>query len=260
MTDFLLRALIGGLGLAVVIGPFGCLIIWQKMVYFGATLSHAALLGIALGLLFQVDLQLAVILVSSLVSVLLLMMSSMKQINTDTALGILAHTMLALGLVVVLMMPATRVDLFVYLFGDILTIGWYDIAWIYAGGAITLLLLSRIWQPLLLLIMQPELAQVDGINQTKTRFLFLLLLSIIVAISIQLVGVLLIVSLLIIPSAAARRFARSPEMMVMIASLIGAISVFLGLMLSLFADTPSGPSIVIASASLFLLSIVLTSR
>lgn len=254
MDDFLIRALIGGVGVALLCGPLGCLVVWQRMAYFGAALSHAALLGIALGLLLQLNLQLAILLVSLAVSALLALMSRRAFLSSDTVLGILAHGALALGLVLLAKLPGTRVDLVVYLFGDLLAISRADLAWIYLGGALAMLVLARIWRPILALIISRDLARVDGVNEARARALFFILLSVVVAVSMQVVGILLIVSLLIIPAATARHFANSPEAMAALASLFGVLAVGGGLALSLIADTPAGPSIVAVGAGVFALA------
>ena len=189
MDDFLVRALLGGIGVAIICGPLGCLVVWQRMAYFGATLSHAALLGIALGLFFKLNLQLAILLVSLAVSFLLVMMSKHRFLSSDTVLGILAHGSLALGLVLLTVLPGLRLDLLAYLFGDILAISRLDILWIYLGGLGVLLALAKIWQPLLSLIIQRDLALVDGINENRMRVIFFLLLSGVVAVSMQVVGI-----------------------------------------------------------------------
>ncbi|MGI9311008.1 MAG: metal ABC transporter permease [bacterium] len=251
MDDFLVRALLGGIGVALLCGPLGCFVVWQRMAYFGAALSHAALLGIALGLFLKLNLQLAILLVSLAVSALLALMSRHRFLSSDTVLGILAHGSLALGLVLLAFLPGVRLDLIGYLFGDILAINRRDLLWIYLGGATVALALTQIWRPLLALIVQRELALVDGVNEQRTRAIFFLLLSMVVAVSMQVVGILLIVSLLIIPAATARCFAKSPEIMALLATLFAIAAVFGGLGLSLAADTPAGPSIVAAGAVVF---------
>ncbi len=256
MDEFLIRALVGGIGVAIICAPLGCLIVWQRMSYFGAALSHAALLGVALGLYFHINLYLSVLLICILISALMMLMQRYKDLSSDTALGILAHTSLALGILILSVIPALRVDLMGYLFGDILSISWIDIIWIYAGGSLVLGILFCIWSSLLSLIIQPDLALVDGINENRIRLAFLILLSFVVAISMQIVGILLIVSLLIIPAAAARRFASSPEQMAYVAMLIGILSVASGLGISLFLDTPAGPSIVIGASIIFMLTLL----
>ena len=251
MDDFLARALLGGIGVAVICGPLGCLVVWQRMTYFGATLSHAALLGIALGLFLKLNLQLGILLVSLAVSLLLVLMSRHRFLSSDTVLGILAHGSLALGLVLLTVLPGVRLDLLGYLFGDILAISRPDILWIYLGGLGVLVTLAKIWRPLLSLIIQRELALVDGINEHRMRAVFFLLLSLVVAVAMQVVGILLIVSLLIIPAATARYFANSPEIMALLATAFGIAAVTGGLGMSLFLDTPAGPSIVVVGAGVF---------
>lgn len=255
MDEFVLRALLGGAGIAIVSGPLGCLVVWQRMSYFGAALSHAALLGIALGFLFQIDLKLAILGVTLMTSLLLMGLQQIRQYSSDTILGVLAHLTLALGMIVLSLLPGVRVDLMAYLFGDILSISWRDIFWIAAGGVVVLAALALIWRSILSLTMHRELALVDGVNELRTRLIYLLLLSFIIAISMQLVGVLLIVSLLIIPAATARKFSSSPEMMALMAIFFGLFSVVTGLWGSLYFDTPAGPSIVLAASILFIMSL-----
>ena len=260
MDEFIVRALIGGIGVAIVSGPLGCLVVWQRMSYFGAALSHAALLGVALGFFLQINVTLAILVVSTAVSALLLIMGRFKQLSSDTTLGILAHGTLALGMITLSLMPTFRIDLMGYLFGDILTISWIDIFWIYLGGAIILAVLAIIWRPLLSLVIQRDLALVDGINEGRIKTALLLLLSIIVAVSMQVVGMLLIVSLLIIPAAAARRRSQSPEQMAFFAVIIGIVAICAGLWMSFNLDTPAGPSVVFVSSVLFLVSLFLPKR
>lgn len=253
LDDFVVRALLGGIGVAILCAPLGCLVVWQRMAYFGAALSHAALLGVVLGLFFHLNLQLAILLVSLAVSMLLALTRKRGLLSPDTVLGILAHGSLALGLVLLSILPGVRLDLLAYLFGDILAINRLDILWIYLGGLGAYLALAKIWRPLLSLIIQRDLALVDGVNERRTRAVFLLLLSLVVAVSMQVVGILLIVSLLIIPAASARYFARSPEVMAALATLFGMLAVSGGLGMSLLLDTPTGPSMVVVGAALFAL-------
>ncbi len=256
MDEFLVRSVIGGLGVAVICGPLGCLMVWQRMVYFGAALSHGALLGVVLGLFFAVNLYFSILAVCVALSFLLLYMERFKDLTTDTSLGILAHATLALGIVVLSMIPAVRMDLMAYLFGDILSVSWRDVFWIYGGGIIIIGLLGIIWRPLLSLIIQPDLAVIDGVREKRTRLIFLVILSFVIAVSMQVVGVLLIVSMLIIPAACARRFSRSPEQMAFLASVFGCLSVVFGLGAALLLNSSAGPSIVVAATILFVLSIL----
>ncbi|CAJ2376868.1 MAG: metal ABC transporter permease [Gammaproteobacteria bacterium] len=258
--EFLIRAVLGGLGVALVCGPLGCLVVWQRMAFFGAALSHAALLGVALGLFLRVNLQLAILLVSLAVSALLMLMSRRRDIGVDTLLGILAHAALAFGLLLLTLLPGVRIDLAAYLFGDILAISRADLVWIFAGGCGALLALAAIWRPMLSLIAQRDLARIAGTDERRARALFLLLLSVTVAVSMQVVGILLIVSMLLIPAATARHFARSPESMALLAALFAALAVLGGIALSLWMDTPAGASIVAVGAAGFAAAAVCAGR
>lgn len=251
MDDFLLRALGAGVGVALVAGPLGCFVVWRRMSYFGGAMSHAALLGVALGLLLDVNPMVGIVVVCIGVAFGLVALERDPRFARDTILGILAHGTLAFGLLAVAFLPTVRMDLMGYLFGDILAVTLGDLWWIYGGGAVCLLLLARIWRPLLQMTVHEELAAVDGVNVEAARIVFMLIIAFVIAAAMKVVGVLLIVSLLIIPAAAARRFAATPEQMALYAAIIGCISVVAGLALSMTADTPAGPSIVGAATVVF---------
>ncbi len=254
MDDLIFRALIAGLSVAVIAAPLGVFIVWRRMAYFGDTVAHSALLGVALGFLLGINLNLAVISIAILVALLLLSLQNRQQLATDTLLGILAHSALSLGLVVMSFQEGVRVDLMGYLFGDILAVGSTDLLWICGGGLVVMLLLSAIWRPLLALTVHQELAQVEGIPVTRTKLIFMLLIALVIAMSMKIIGILLITSLMIIPAATARRFSKTPLQMALLAALLGGVSVALGLAGSLQWDTPTGPSMVVASTLLFGLS------
>jgi zinc transport system permease protein len=250
MSDFLLHALGAGVLLALVCGPLGCFIVWRRMAYFGDTLAHSALLGIALGILLQINLQLSVAILCCLLAILLVVMEKRGTLATDTILGILAHGALALG-IVALSLTDTRIDLFAFLFGDLLAVSSKDLLWMFTGGAMAIGILLRFWNRLLVLTLNQEMAQVEGANVLQLRLLLMLVMAMVVAGAMKIVGVLLITSLLIIPPAAARNLAVSPEQMVLGASLLGTLAVLTGIGASWFWDTPTGPSIVVAAAGIF---------
>lgn len=254
--DFFLRAIVAGVGVALVTGPLGCFIVWRRMAYFGDTMAHSALLGVALSFLFQVNLSAGVFAVAAMVSVALMLLERRGLLSTDALLGILAHSTLAVGLVIVAFMTWLRVDLMGFLFGDILAVSHADIVVIYGGGAVILAALAWLWRPLLAATVSRELAEVEGLRPARARVAFMLMMATVIAIAMKLVGILLITSLLIIPAATARRFAATPERMAVLASLSGALAVIGGLTGSLRFDTPSGPSIVVAALVLFLVSLV----
>lgn len=260
MDDFLIRALLAGLGLAAVSGVMGCFLVWRRMAYFGATLAHAALLGIALGFVFEVNVNVGILVVCLATAGLLAALEFQRRLSTDTLLGILAHGTLAFGLVLISFMETLRVDLLAYLFGDILAVTESDLLWVWGGGAVVLGALIVLWRPLLLVTVDEDLARVIGIPEGRLRLAFMLLISIVVAVAMKIVGLLLIVSMLIIPAATARRFSTGPEAMAILASLLGCLSVIGGLGASFHWDSPAGASIVAVATVLFLLSLILPAR
>jgi zinc transport system permease protein len=255
LDDFFTRALVAGIGVAVVAGPLGCFIVWRRLAYFGDTLSHAALLGVALAFLFEINIIVSVFLVSACVSIALLLLQRRATLSADALLGLLAHSALALGLVVLAFMTWVRMDLMGFLFGDILAVSRTDIAIIWIGGGVVLTILTLIWRPLFAGTVNRELAEAEGMNPQRADIMFMLLMALVIAISMKIVGVLLITAMLIIPAATSRRFATGPEQMAVLAAIMGAIAVVAGLFGSLEWDTPSGPSIVVAALALFVVSL-----
>ena len=256
LDDFFTRAVIGGIGVALVAGPVGCFIIWRRLAYFGDTLSHSALLGVAMALLLETNVTIAVFIVSVVASLLLLLLQRRAALSSDALLGLLAHSTLAVGLVVLAFMTWVRVDLMGFLFGDILAVTKMDLAVIWGGGAAVLALLGYIWRPLFAATVNHDLATAEGMRPDLMNIIFMILVAAVIAVSMKLVGVLLITALLIIPAATARRFSVSPEQMAVIAALVGMASVWIGLEGSLQWDTPAGPSIVVAALICFVLSIL----
>ncbi|WP_286240690.1 zinc ABC transporter permease subunit ZnuB [Neptuniibacter halophilus] len=259
MPEFLLFALLGGLGVAAVAGPLGSFVVWRRMAYFGDTLAHSALLGVTLGFLLDINMNLAVVFCCVALALVLVAMQRQRLVATDTLLGIMAHSALSLGLVAVALLEI-RVDLLSYLFGDLLAVGMEDLLWIYGGGSLALALLCWLWQPLLAITINEELAHVEGVNVAWTRLVLMLLIAVVIAIAMKIVGLLLITSLLIIPAAASRRLARTPEQMAIGAGLVGCLSVSGGLGLSWHFDTPAGPSVVVVALLIFLLLYAIPSR
>jgi len=254
MIELLLPALLGGMGVSLIAGPLGCFVVWRRMAYFGDTLSHSALLGVSRGFLFDINITVAVCFLCVTVALCLVFLQRQRFIASDTLLGILAHSALALGLIVVSLMDTVRVNLMAYLFGDLLSIGYSDLIWIYSGGIAVLILLSRFWDSLLSITVNEELAQVEGIPTTAMRTLLMLMIAVVIAVAMKIVGILLITAMLIIPAATARRLAKTPELMAVFASIFGCLSVIIGILFSALWDTPVGPSVVVGSAMLFTVS------
>ena len=254
--DFFIRALIAGVGIAIVVGPLGCFVIWRRLSYFGDTLSHSALLGVTLAYSFSLNISLSVFIVSAAVALLLINLQKRTKLAGDSLLGLLAHSTLAIGLVLIGFLSYIRFDLMGLLFGDILAVTIEDIALVWVGGFVILGILYFIWKSLFSATVNYDLSAAEGMKPEVSNFIFTLLLAGVIALSIKMIGALLITGLLLIPAATARNISNSPNQMVFLATLVGIISVIAGLFTSLELNTSSGPTIIVVALILFIVSLV----
>ena len=256
LDDFFIRALIAGLGIAIVTGPLGCFVIWRRLSYFGDTLAHSALLGVTLAYTLEFNIAISVFIISSLIALILIDLQKRTNLPGDALLGLLAHSSLAVGLVVIGFLTFIRFDIMGLLFGDILAVTINDIFIIWIGGPLILIILKLIWKPLFASTVNYELAEAEGLKPDRAKAIFTILMAGIIAISIKMVGLLLITGMLIIPAAMARNISSSPQMMVIYSVIGGLLSVIIGLLTSLEFNTASGPSIIAAALFLFILSLL----
>ena len=254
--DFFIRALFAGIGVAFVTGPLGCFIVWRRLSYFGDTLSHSALLGVTIAYSFDFNIAFSVFIISALIALILIQLQKKTNLPGDALLGLLAHSSLAVGLVVIGFLSFIRFDIMGLLFGDILAVTVKDILIIWIGGAIILIVLKLIWKSLFASTVNYELAEAEGLNPERAKAIFTILMAAVIAISIKMVGLLLITGMLIIPAAMARNISASPLQMVFYSIIGGLLSVIIGLFSSLEFNTSSGPSIIAASLFLFILSLL----
>jgi len=260
LDDFFVRAILGCVGIAATTGPLGCLVVWRRMAYFGDTMAHSALLGVALAFLSDLNMTFAVFMVTVMIAGILLLLQRRQMLSSDSLLGILSHSTLAISLLILSFMPWIRQDLSAYLFGDVLSVSRVDLILIYVGGAFALFVLTLLWRPLLVATVSVDLAQAEGLHPERAKVIFMLLLALIIAIAMKIVGILLITALLILPATAARRLASTPEMMAIFSVMAGVVAALFGLYSSLYFNTPSGPSVVTAAFILFLLCLVPVGR
>lgn len=255
--SFFTRAILAGIGIAAVTGPMGSFIVWRRMAYFGDTMAHSAILGVAIALMLSISPIVGVFAVAVFAALVLALLQRRGTLSADSLLGLLSHSALALGLVLVSVLPNVRIDLMSLLFGDILAVSVTDLAVIYGGGTLVLAVLAWLWRPMLAGTISEDIARAEGFHPERTRLIFMVLLASLIAIAMKILGVMLITAMLIIPATAARRISRSPEQMALFAALAGIAAVLLGLWASLNFDTPSGPSIVVAALGVFALTSVI---
>ncbi|GLS24586.1 zinc ABC transporter permease subunit ZnuB [Marinibactrum halimedae] len=255
MPDFLLMAILAGFCVTLVTGPLGCFTVWRRMAYFGDTLAHSALLGVSFGWLLSINLNLAVACGCLVLAMVLIFLQQQRVLATDTLLGILSHSTLALGLVIASQLENARIDITSYLFGDLLSVSIADVITMAVVSGIVLSLLLALWRQLITLTVHEDLAQVEGVNVKAVRTVLMLSMALMIAIAMKVVGVILITALLIIPAAAARRVSSTPEIMAVMASLFGMMAIVMGLGASFYWDTPAGPSIVLGTSIIFILTL-----
>lgn len=255
LDDFFIRAVLAGIGLSLATGPLGSFVVWRRMAYFGDATSHAAILGVALALGLHLPVGIGTLIVALAMAMTVSTLAA-KGWAMDTTLGVLAHAALAFGLVAISYVPNVRADLNSYLFGDILAVSRMDLAYVWGGAILVLAMLVWRWSRLLTATVNADLAAASGINPNVERLILTVALAITVAVALKIVGALLIAAMLIIPAAASRALARTPEAMATLATLIGMVATLGGLNLSLWQDTPAGPSIITAAALIFAVSAV----
>lgn len=253
LDDFFIRALVAGLAVALVAGPFGCLLAWRRMAFMGETIAHSSLLGVVLGIILGIVPQYSIIIVALVMAVILYMLDQSKGLARDVSLNVIAHGSLGVGLFIISLMPNVSVDLEAYLFGSLLAIDDIDLIIIFVGGSGILAILLYYWRSLVALTISPDLAKAENLVKQDAEFIFTLLVAVLVAITMKITGLLLVSAVLIIPAAAARFIANSPERMAIYASVIGMISVGLGLYISLINDVAGNAAIVVVAIGLFIL-------
>lgn len=254
--DFLVRATLASVGVALAAAPLGCFVIWRRMAYFGDATAHAAVLGVALSLTLQAPLFVSVLAVCFLMAMTVSSLNG-KGFAMDTLLGVMSHSSLAIGLVAVSFLSGVRIDLMSYLFGDILAVGKTDLAVIWGGALMVLILVAWRWSGLLLSTLNEDLALASGYKPQREQLILTISLAIVVAVAIKVVGVLLITAMLLVPAASARVLSKTPEMMALVAACLAVTASLTGLRASYMLDTPTGPTIVCISAILFVLINVL---
>lgn len=260
LEPFLLRALVAGLLLALVAAPLGCVVVWQRMAYFGETVAQASLMGVALSLLFGINLTLAVAVVAVLVAGLILLLSRQRATPVDSILGLTHHGAFAVGIIATALVKGPSVDFASYLFGDIFAVGQGDLAWLAAGAALVAVAMRWLWPDLVRLSLDAELAAAEGVDVERTRTAFTFVLALAIAVAMKIVGILLVIAFLIVPAVAARPFAATPERMVALAAAVAGLGVVGGIGLSTRIDVPGGPAIVLVMAALAALSLASGAR
>ncbi|QCI26012.1 metal ABC transporter permease [Buchnera aphidicola] len=249
---------IAGLLLSVCCGPLGAFILWRKISSFGNTLSHASLLGLSIALLLKINVLLAVLTTLFFLTVVIIYIEHISSLNLDTILAIVTYSSLSLGMIILhIISKNEQADLTKYLLGNLLELKFIDINIIFFITLIISSVVIILWKSILLMIINAELACVDGINVFNVRLILMLLITLLIGISTTLIGALLITAILIIPAAIAQRFSTSPELMVLFSIIINIIAITIGIFINIFYNIPISPVIILLESIFFIISLIM---
>lgn len=254
--SFMQRALISGVMISGVGALLGTFVILRRLTFFSDAISHSALAGIALGLLLGINPFFSAIVFCIAAALWVKRLREMTELTEDILLGVLFASATAAGVLIIGFLKGLRVDLFQFLFGDILGVGTIDIVFSAILCVLVAAALFIFLEELLGVSFNPDLAMVSQERVRLYDYLFMVLLASAIAASIRIFGVILVSSLIIIPASVARNIAGSFKQMLLISVVVGIISSIGGLISSYYLDTPSGPTIVIWSMTFFMLSLL----
>lgn len=255
---FMQRALLAGIIMSIVCGTLSIFILLRRLAFIGVGISHAAFGGIALGFLIGMNPMVSGIIFSIIVAFLIGWTRSRGKIEQDTTIGIFYSAAMAMGVVLLSFSKYYNVDIFGFLFGNILTIGNEDLWAIGIAGFIVLLFISLIFKELIYMSFDEEMATVSGIPVKILDYAFLSLLAVTIIISIKIVGIVLISSLLVVPAAAASQVKEHVLSLLILSILFSLLATISGLLVSYFLDLPSGATIVITLTLIFLICSIIS--
>ena len=250
------RALAAGLLVAILAGGLGVTVVLRRMAFFSDAIAHASLTGIALGLLWNIDPVWAAIGFSIVIGLGIAALSRSQVLALDTIIGVFYAAAVALGVIIISSLSGPRVDLFGFLFGDILGVTNQDLVIAAVLALAVLVIFWFLFNAVVQIAVSKDLAKVHGVKVDAQEFIFLALLALTVAVGIKLVGVILIGPLLLMPAAAAKNISRSLVGMLGWSMLLAIVGTVVGLFGSVWLNAPTGPTIVVTLALLFGLTLV----
>ena len=253
--QFLNRALITSIVVGIVCGTVGSLIILRGLSLMGDAMSHAVLPGVALSFLFNIPMFVGALVTGMIASLLIGYISNNSKTKPDAAIGISFTAFLATGVIIISLINSTT-DLHHILFGNLLAITRQTFWTTIIIGVIVILLIVILYRPLMISTFDATFSRVSGLNTTMIHYFIMLLLALVTVASIQTVGIILVVALLVTPASTAFLITKNLYSMMIVASLIGIVSSIIGLYFSFIYNLPSGPTIVIATFSIYILTLL----
>ena len=231
-----------------ILSPLGCVTLWQKKSYFADGLAHSALLATSLSAFTGIPIVVTAPMIALIFAVLVFIMKS--NLDGNTAINVVSNTMLALGLVIASAMSSS-INVTSLLLGEILSVTEGDVYQLCALLVITYIVLFYRLPDIVLASLNVDLAKVYGINTQRLELMLFILLALVLALSMKVVGVLLVGALLIIPSAAARILSSAPYQMIVLSTIISLLSCIFGVWLSFMYDFTTTPTIVLCAGAFY---------
>ncbi len=253
--SFMQRALISGFLLSIITSIIGSYLVLKGMTFMGSGISHSAFGGIALGILLKMNPIISAIIFSLIIVWIMPFIKRKIGLKEDVPIGIFYATAMALGAIFLSLHKGYSVDLFGYLFGNILAITYEDILISSLFLVILLLFIFRNYWKIVYIIMDPTSAEVSGINTFMLEEIILSLSAVSIVLASKLIGIILISALLVIPTSIMLPWSESLKELIIFSSLISFIGIFLGLILSFYLNFPSGASIILVLTFLFFVSL-----
>lgn len=249
---FMQRALTAGVLTGITLSLLGVFVVLRKSAFFGDAVAHFSFAGVALGFLLAVNPIAAAVGVSLVLALGIgYMQRKAPAQSLDTLIGVFFSGAAALGIFMIGLLHGYRADLFQFLFGDVIAVSPTDVVFAAAVAVGTGLILALAWRPLFRITFNREMAQVSGVHVAFYDYLFLALLALVTAVSIKIVGIILVPALLVVPAAAAKNISASFRHMVVGAMIFGAASAGIGLIASFYLNTAAGATIVLVSIAFF---------
>jgi zinc/manganese transport system permease protein len=260
LYPFMQRALVAALLIGPLCAFLGVFVILRQMAFFCDAIAHAALAGIALGLLLQLHPMAVLVVFSLMVAAAIVFTFERTTLSRDTIIGVYFSGALAFGVLVLNAMEGYPIDLMAFLFGDILAVGPWDLIIVAALALVVVAVVLTRLRSFVLLTLNPDLAQVEGLPVRAYHYCFVGLLALVVTAGLKMVGIILVSALIVIPPAAARNVAQTFSAMLVLSAVLGLASSLTGVVASFQLDTPTGPTIVMVCVAIFAASCLWPKR
>ena len=258
MFPFMQRALAATLIVGILCAVVGAFVVWKGLSFVGDALAHASFAGVAVAFVSGTSIYLGAAIAAVVTSLLITFLSRTARISSDTAIGVLFAFAFSLGIVIISRVQNYTVDMFAYLFGNVLGVGLDDLALIAGAGGLVLLVILLLYKELFFVAFDPVMAEASGLPVGLLQYLLLAMIGGTVVVAMRAVGIALVVAMLVTPAATASLLTRRFHRIMVLGALLSAVASVSGLYLSFYANVASGGAIVLVSTTIFLVVLAIT--